>query len=173
MKPNYYAVAAISIDGFIARYPGESSRQWTSKEDYRHLQKMENRADVLLLGRTTYEVARKGLSKRNCIVLTGKVKGVKRIGEKLTFLNPENKNLEKFIEEKKYRKVCVLGGRGAYNYCLEKNLLDELWITIEPVLFGAGIGMFSKKVTLKKMKLVSAKKLNKKGTILLHYKNKK
>jgi|SRR3989338_1536483 len=169
MKPVYYAVAAATIDGFIARYPGQSS-SWTSKEDHRHLQEMENNADVLLLGRTTYITAKKALSKRNCIVLTSRVKSIKKVNDKLVYINPKKADIEKFVKEKKYGKVCVLGGRGAYNYCLKKKLLDEIWLTVEPLLFGSGIGMFSEGISTGRMKLVSMKKLNSKGTILLHYK---
>ena len=169
MKPVYYAVAAATIDGFIARYPGQSS-SWTSKEDHRHLQEMENNADVLLLGRTTYITAKKALSKRNCIVLTSRVKSIKKVNDKLVYINPENAGIEKFVKENKYKKVCVLGGSGAYNYCLRHKLLDEIWLTIEPLLFGSGIGMFSEGIAARKMRLVSAKKLNRNGTLLLHYK---
>jgi len=171
-KTRYYAVAAVTIDGFIARYPKHRGR-WTSREDYRHLQEMENKADVLLLGRTTYEVAKKALSRRNCIVLTGRVKGIKKINDRLVYINPKKASVEKFVKKNKYRKVCVLGGRGAYNYCLRKNLLDELWITLEPLLFGSGIGMFSEGIVERRMKLVSVKKLNKKGSLLLHYRKSK
>jgi dihydrofolate reductase len=172
MKVNYYAVAAVSIDGFIARYPGHKSK-WTSKEDYRHLQAMENKADVLLLGKTTYETAKKSLSRRNCIVLTSKVNGMKKVNERLVYINPKKASLESFVEETRYKNVCVLGGRGAYNYCLRKNLIDEIWLTIEPLLFGSGIGMFSAEIATRKMRLVSVKKLNKNGTLLLHYKKSK
>ena len=169
MKPHYYAVAAVTLDGFIARYPGHKT-DWTSKEDYAHLQAMEDKADVLLLGRTTYELAKKPLSRRNCIVMTGRVNGVKKASGKLVYINPEKASIEKFVKENNYRMVCVLGGRGAYDYCMKKNLLDELWITIEPVLFGNGIGMVSEEIAMRRMNLVSVKKLNKKGSLLLHYK---
>jgi len=170
-KPLYYAVAAITLDGYIARKPGQNSTQWTSKEDYSHLKKMEAHADILLLARTTFEFAKKGLSKYNCIVLTSKAKkGIEQKSDSVIYLNPSKKSLAEYIAEKGYKKICVLGGRGAYDYCLQHNTLDELYITIEPVLFGKGIGMFSREIKLKKFSLVSSKKLNKKGSLLLHYK---
>ena len=170
---HFFAVAAVSIDGFIARHSGDFSFDWTSAEDKKHLRAMEGKADVLLLARKTFEVAKKNLAKRNCIVLTRRVggNGVKREGKLLVFLNPRKASLEKFVSAQGYKEVCVLGGRAAYNYCLKKGLLDDVWLTIEPVVFGNGISMFddAQAPALKKFRLVSAKRLNKKGSLLLHY----
>ena len=169
-KPHYFALAAMTIDGYIARYPGHDSN-WTSEEDTRHLHEMEDKADVLLLARTSYEIAKKRLAKRKCIVLTSKVNGLEEKGNAL-YVNPEKTDLGKIVREKGYKKVCVLGGRGAYNYALKKGLLDEIYLTVEPIVFGEGIGMFSEKTETKRFSLVSVKKLNNKGSLLLRYKKK-
>ena len=170
---HFFAVAAVSIDGFIARHSGDFSFDWTSAEDKKHLRAMECKADVLLLARKTFEVAKKNLAKRNCIVLTRRVggNGVRREGKLRVFLNPRKASLEKFVSAQGYKEVCVLGGRAAYNYCLKKNLLHDIWLTIEPVVFGNGISMFddAQAPALKKFRLVSAKRLNKNGSLLLHY----
>ena len=168
-KPFFFAVAAVTIDGCIARFPGHIS-DWTSKEDKKHLHEMEGKADALLLARTSFEAAKKFLKQRNCIVLSSTVKTVEQKGKNAVYLNPKKIGVKKFVEENGYRKVCVLGGRGAYSYCLKKGLLDEIFLTIEPIIFGKGIGMFEKTVKTKEFWLVSVKKLNKKGTVLLHYK---
>ena len=70
-------------------------------------------------------------------------------------------------------------------------MLDELYLTIEPIVFGKGINLFSdgpipllskeglelapaltrgEVIKYQKFKLISAKKLNRQGSILLHYK---
>lgn len=167
-KPFFFAVAAVTMDGFIARYSGHFS-DWTTKEDKDHLHKMEAKADALFLGRKTFEIAKQKISKFNCIVLSSKAKGVERKGNAI-FFNPKKNSLQKILKENGFEKICVLGGRGAYNYCLKNNLLDEIFLTIEPVLFGNGITMFDKSVKTRDFSLVSVKKLNKNGTILLHYK---
>jgi dihydrofolate reductase len=47
-------------------------------------------------------------------------------------------------------------------------MLDELYLTIEPISFGCGISLFENQQTTK-WKLRAIKKLNNVGTILLHY----
>ncbi|MCR4335380.1 MAG: hypothetical protein NUV57_02475 [archaeon] len=169
-KPMYYLVVATTLDGFIARSPGQISTDWTSPEDKVHLHKMEDKADVLLLASKSYNLVKERLKKFNCIVLTRKVNGIKEESKFLTYINPAKSDLDEYIRKKLYKKVCVLGGRVAYNFVLEKGFIDEIYLTIEPVVFGDGIGFFNKEVPLKHFNLVSAKKLNANGSLLLHYK---
>lgn len=168
-KARYIIVVAITIDGFIARYPGHKSGTWTSKEDFAHLKKMENQCDVMLLSRGTYELAKKALSKRNCVVITTEVKSIEEENENLVYINPKKSSVAQYMKKMKYKKVCILGGRGAYSYCLKHNLVDEIYLSIEPIAFGKGITIFDESVPTKKFRLVSTKKLNKNGSLLLRY----
>ncbi|MBI4210356.1 MAG: hypothetical protein HY544_02510 [Candidatus Diapherotrites archaeon] len=171
MKRKYSIVAATTLDGCIARYPGHKSG-WTSKEDKQHLHSLEDRADVLLLASRTYNLARKFLRKRNCLIMTRKVKNVRIAGKKEVYINPSGKSIEGYVREKGYKKICVLGGRAAYDYCMEHGLVDDIYLTIEPIAFGSGIGMFSARVPDMEFILISMKKLNSRGTLLLHYRKK-
>lgn len=169
IKPRYIALAAVTIDGKIAKNEKHFSN-WTSAEDKVFLRKELDCSDVIIVGNNTYKTAIKPLSKRNCIVLTSKVKTVSVENENLVLLNPKKVNLKTFIKTLGYQTITVLGGAKTYDYCLSKGMLDELFITIEPITFGAGINLFnSDKPSQKKWTLVSTKKLNSSGTILLHY----
>jgi len=170
MKPKYIAIAAVTLDGKIAKSKNHMS-DWTSKEDKDFLHKMLDKCDVVLVGNNTYKTAVEPLSKRNCIVLTGKIKKPLQKSKNLLYINPKATNLGRLIAKKKYRRVAILGGTQTYSYCLENNLLDEIYLTIEPLVFGKGINLFeSQKFIEYKFKLASIKKLNSNGTLLLHYK---
>ncbi len=162
------AAVAMTIDGKIARYSGHASN-WTSKEDKRHLHKIEDSCDVMVVGRKSYKLAQKPLSKRNVVVFTRSVETTQKESERLVLLNPQNVDFVKFAAEKNYSRACVLGGPEIYSYFLEHNLLDELYITVEPLVFGEGLGLFNRPVETKNFKLKSVKKLNKCGTLLQHY----
>ena len=110
------------------------------------------------------------LKKRNAIVFTSQAGEAKSSGS-VTFFNPRKSDFEKFIEGKNYKKVAILGGPRVYNFFLEQDLLDEMYVTVEPYVFTSGIPMFSGDAFKKyKFSLKSVKKLNKSGTILLRYK---
>lgn len=166
-KPTYIGIAAITLDGKIGRNEMHFSN-WTSKEDKRFMRALLNKSDVVIVGNSTYKTAVRPLSKRNCIVFTRTVKNVHRKHNNLIYLNPKGTNVKKYVAESGYKTVAVLGGAQTYSYCLKMGLLNELYLTIEPVLFGTGIPLFSEKINSRKLAIVSIKKLNRTGTVLIH-----
>jgi len=168
-KTRYVAYVATSIDGRIAKN-SHSGTDWTSMEDWKFFQKSLEKIDAVIVGHNTYKLAEARLKKRNTIVLTSKVQKPK-IENSVIFFNPNKSGLKKFLQTKKYKNVAIVGGPKVYNFCLENKMLDELFVTIEPYVFTTGIPMFSgSKFKKYKFTLLSVKKLNKKGTILLKYK---
>ncbi len=168
-KIKYTLIAAVTLDGKIAKNSSHFT-DWTSKEDKKFMQKELNKSDVIIVGNNTFQTAKKPLSKRNCIVLNHKIKEKKENQTKnLIFINPEKTEIKKIITKNNYKKICILGGMQTYSFFLRKNLIDEMFITIEPLIFGKGLSLFDYQKE-KKFKLISMKKLNKKGSLLLHYK---
>lgn len=170
VKTKYTAFVASSIDGRIAKN-SKSGIDWTSKEDWKFLQQSLAKTDAVLVGYNTYKLYESRLKKRNTIVLTSKNIKPKSPGS-VFFLNPKKINLKSFLENKNYKNVSILGGAGVYAFCLKHKILDELFVTIEPYVFTNGISMFASNSFKKyEFSLESIQKINKKGTILLKYKN--
>src|SRR3989338_7004136 len=161
------AIAAVTIDGKIALYTRHFS-DWTSKEDKDFLHEMLAAVDVIVVGNNTYKTAIEPLSKRNCVVLTTSVETVERKSENLIYANPVSSDYFSILQN--YKIVAVLGGTKTYTWFLENDLLDELYLTIEPIIFGRGLPLFeSSKDINAQFKLESTKQLNEKGSLLLHY----
>ncbi len=161
-------IAAVSLDGKIARHDHEMT-DWTSKEDKRVLYRELDRSDAVVVGRKTFEVARKPLSRRNCVVMTRSVRGARQKSPRLTYLNPARVGLLDFFQARGYRRVCVLGGSEVYTYFLTHGLLDDIYLTIEPVVFGSGVPLFATPCHGAPFRLVSVRRLNSHGTVILHY----
>jgi dihydrofolate reductase len=170
-KIKYIAYVAMSIDGRIAK-DSKSGTDWTSKEDWNFFQKSLAKMDAVIVGHNTYKVAENSLKKRNTIVLTSK--SLKSFGS-VIFFNPKKQSklsLKKFIQTKNYKKIGIIGGPKVYNFCIKNKMLDELFVTVEPYIFTNGVPMFfGNKFQKYQLSLQSVKKLNKKGTILLQYRN--
>ncbi len=184
--PKYIAIAAVTLDGKIARHKNHMS-DWTSKEDKVFMRALLDKCDVIIVGNNTYKTAVGPLSKRNCIVLSKTAEPspltrgdvAQRVTERLLYANPQKTNLKKLIRALNYKKIAILGGAQTYTYCLQNNLFDEIYLTIEPIIFGQGVDLFApspsegrvgERVQKHKLKLFSIKKLNKQGSLLLHYK---
>lgn len=161
------AIAAVTLDGRIALGPGHFS-DWTSPEDKAFMRSLLAEAGVVVVGNNTYKTAIEPLSKRNCIVLTGSIADSERKSEKLMYVNPEKVDLKSILEP--YEIVAVLGGAKTYSYFLQNKLLHELYLTIEPIVFGHGVSLFEHREGLPaRFSLLSVEKLNEKGTVLIRY----
>ncbi len=165
-KAKYIAYVAATIDGRISL--SEKRRPtWTSPEDWKHFQKGLSQSDAVVVGSNTYAAAKSRLQKRTTFVLTSKVRDIHTEGT-VTFVNPAYTPLKRLLS--KFSVVAVAGGGAVYRTMLEAKLLDELYVTIEPLVFGRGTQMFSDGSKTRRFQLESVKKLNARGTVLLHYK---
>ena len=106
------------------------------------------------------------LRKRNTFVLSSRPKTLTRRGT-VTFVNSANVDLPKLLG--RYKSVAVLGGGAVYRFMLENKLLDEIFVTIEPLIFGRGKEMFVGGTRTARVSLLSVKRLNRTGTLLLRY----
>ena len=145
---SFIAIAAITLDGKIAKNSHQFSFDWTSKEDKKAFQAELKKFDAVVVGSNTFKTAIEPLKKRNTIVLTSKVKNTIEKFPHVWFCNFKTINLKAFISSLGLKKIAILGGSHVYTYCLEKNLIDELVLTIEPVVFGRGISLFAQPLPL-------------------------
>jgi len=164
-KPRYIAFVAASIDGRIS-LSSKHPPDWTSKEDWEFFQKSLSQIDAVVVGRHTYEAVAERLRKRNTFVLSSRPKTLTHRGT-VTFVNPAKVYLPKLLE--RYKSVAVLGGGTVYRFMLESKLLDEIFVTVEPLIFGRGKEMFAGGTRTTHVNLLSVKRLNRAGTLLLHY----
>jgi dihydrofolate reductase len=164
-RPKFVGFVASTVDGRISLTKNKLP-DWTSKEEWKFFQNALKGFEAFVVGRNTYESAAKRLQRRNTYVFSSRPKGIQKRGT-VTFVNPGRTNLKKLFA--KYKSVAVLGGGPVYCYMAEKKLLDELYVTFEPLVFGRGREMFAGGTKTTRLQLLSAKKLNKMGTMLLHY----
>lgn len=165
----YSLIVAITIDGKIAAHPDHMS-DWTSKEDKEFLRSILSESEAIVIGNTTYKMYQPALSKRNCIVFSRAVPENNSENKNLTYFNPELQSIEKYIADQKYQSVAILGGTQIYSYFLENNLLTDLYITVEPIIFGQGLDLFkTKNYVEKRFVLRETTTLNSQGSLVLHY----
>lgn len=86
------------------------------------------------------------------------------------FLFTDNKPKEiiEMLGKKGFKKVVVAGGSILNNSFMKDGLIDELFLDVEPMVFGQGIPLFSPSDFEFKLELLGVKNLSKE-TIQLHY----
>jgi dihydrofolate reductase len=163
-----------SINGKITNGADPDIYKWTSKEDSDHFFSLLKEHSLILMGRKTYEASRKKIvldEKRLRIVLTSDP--AKFVDEeekgKLEFVSGDIEELIAKLETRGYNRMLLVGGGGLNSLFFEKGLVDELYVTIEPIVFGIGLPIIEDGSFSSKFRLIASTKLNEKGSLLLHY----
>ena len=159
-------IVAISADGFIATDANHPA-VWTSKEDKKLFVELTKRAGVMIMGRSTYETIGKALPGRVNIVYTSRPLD----SPDIVTTQEDPKELVERLSKEGYEEIAVCGGQAIYDMFLKEKLVDELYITVEPVFFGSGITI-SKNFNKADLQLIEYKELNN-DTLNLHYRVKK
>jgi len=163
---------AMSLDGYIASVDGDFSFLSVvdqEGEDYGYSEFHET-VDTIILGRKTYDqVLSMGYElpypDKDVFVLTqlsrqdfGKVK----------FYSGSISDLIAGLRNKEGKHIYCDGGAETVHRLLQEDLIDELIISVIPVLLGDGIPLFKKGFPEKRLKLIKATSYEK-GLVRMHY----
>lgn len=166
-------IAVISANGKITHGLSGNISEWSSKEDQAHFANIREAHSLIVMGANTYKAIKPflKLSKDKLrIVLTRDPKkyASQAVPGSLEFTNETPVQLINRLIN--YKKMLLVGGSQIFSEFLKENLVDQIYLTIEPVLFGRGIPLIADEDFERNLRLISTKKLNKKGTLLLRYK---
>lgn len=169
-------VAVSSLNGKITRGNDPNIYSWTSKEDSELFFSLIEKSNLIVMGSKTYESARRFIKhKKNRlrVVLTRNPKKYSRetIKGMLEFAEETPLKLINQLESRGYKKMLLVGGATINTLFLKQKLVNEIYLTIEPKLFGLGKNLINKENFEMQLKLISIKKLNKRGTLHLKYKS--
>jgi len=151
MKKTNRVFIATSIDGFIADKNGGIEWLDTIPEinqiDSGYVGFVEN-IDAFLFGRATYEkVLSFGIEwpyQKPVFVLSTTLKSVpNELEGKVFLINGFIEGVLSEIHKKGFTNLYIDGGKVIQNF-LNEDLIDEMVITIIPILLGEGIPLFSK-----------------------------
>jgi dihydrofolate reductase len=87
----------------------------------------------------------------------------------LEFCSGAPKQIVKMVSARGHQNILIAGGGEINRAFLDAGLINEMLITVEPKVFGSGTELFSGSKKLHSFKLISVKKLNRLGTLLLKY----
>lgn len=170
-KPKVILIAAMSIDGFIA--PADKvalpSTTWTSKEDWQFFTKRSKAIGVMILGSTTFETINRALPERRMIVMTSQPNRYVQFSDSsLEFTSQDPSAILQRLADQGVKEVALCGGSAIYTLFMQQNLVDELELTVEPFIFGAGVKLFDGAID-QRFEVIGQEKLNEQGTVVYRY----
>lgn len=164
----------MSVDGKTTKWSNPKIYEWTSKEDQNHFSSLIESSRVIIIGRKTFVAAKSiiKLSPNNLrIILTKAPKEYESISidGQLEFTDDSPKEILKKLKTRGYTQALLAGGEHVNALFFKEHLINEVWLTIEPHIFGFGNQLVAEEKLDTQMQLKSIRRLNKNGTILLKY----
>lgn len=168
MRNVRYSVA-MSLDGYIADTKG--GYDWIVMDPEIDFGAMFKNFDTILMGRKSYEAARKQGG-------GGSMPGMKAYVFSKTLrpsdcpdatVSHDPKEVVTALKQEKGKDIWLFGGGSLFRSLLELKLVDQVEIGIIPVLLGGGLQMLPSPGQLAKLKLTQHKVYPKTGTVMLNY----
>lgn len=140
---------AVSLDGFIEGPGGEYD--WCPPPSKKEMNEFMNHIEVIFMGRKSYEMAGEFMTpEKLTYVFSNKLKQVR--GKNVKLISGDVlKEVEK-IKNQKGKDVWLWGGASLTSWFINRNLVDEMWLGLVPMVLGKGKPLFENIEDRKKFK---------------------
>lgn len=163
---------SMSVDGYIADMSNDLSFLQSVEqegEDYGYMDFVRS-TDTVIIGRKTYEkVQEMGFeyphTDKKVYIITRTKKPDQGSFE---YYTGNLTTLTETIKSKPGKHIYCDGGAEIVHLLLQENLINELIISVIPVILGSGISLFKQGRPFQKLNLISSKAFEK-GLVQLHY----
>lgn len=161
---------AVTANGLIAKEDDDAS--FVSNKSWERFGKMTKSIGNIIVGRRTYEVSLTDgtFPYPNCLNVVMTSKQIKnKWGNNVIFTKDSPRKVLQFLAERGFDKAFVAGGGTLNAGFMKGNLVDEIYLDVEPIVFGRGIKLFADEDFEVKLKLLELIRLSD-NELHLHYK---
>lgn len=162
-------IMAMTVDGKIAKETNQCATDWTSSEDTKHFREVSKEHKAIIIGNRTFKTFPAPLPGRLNIVYTSTPEKYDSPEKNTEYTNKNPNELLSDLSQRGYKSVMICGGTKINSLFLKNNLIDEIYLTIEPKIFGKGLDLCTNLPQEISLSLKEHKLLND-NTILLIYK---
>lgn len=163
--------AAISVDGKLAESAGQVSTDWTSEADYKWFVEQTKACGIMVMGRKTFATINRSLKERLLYVMTRSPETCEPVHETVIFTSMTPAEIVADAKARGYETLALAGGSEIHTLFFEAGLVDEVYLTVEPVLFGHGVPLTGEQSRVN-LELLDTQRLGD-HAVLLHYQVKK
>ncbi len=161
---------AQTLDGRIAK-DSNHFPDWTESADKKFFRARTKESGVMIFGRTTFETLPGVLPGRLSVVMSRDAGEWDEKEENLVFTSLCPQSILKKLQSLGLENPVLAGGTTINSLFAQERLIDELIVTVSPLVFGSGLGVFAPEMDLE----LSLEKFEKIGenTLALWYSVKK
>lgn len=157
-------IAAQSVDGFITKH-SEPGTAFTSPEDKAYFRSILAAFDAGVFGGETYRVSRdfirsrlSDLRVRMVMTRTPERYAADFVPGALEFTRASPEAIVQELRSRACQRCALLGGSHVHSLFFGAGLVDEVWLTVEPAIFGTGTPLVAGPVDVR-LELQSIEKL--------------
>ena len=161
-----------TLDGKITKWGDPNIRSWSSRNDQDHFDAIWNDIRVIIMGSGSYKPDPVKPSLNHLFnIMTRQPEKYKNeeVPGQLVFTDESPLQLVKRFEKAGEQTILIVGGAHIAASFLREQLIDELWLTIEPKIFGKGENIVSEEKLDINLRLVSCIRANDQGTLITKY----
>ncbi|MEO9004817.1 MAG: dihydrofolate reductase family protein, partial [Ginsengibacter sp.] len=143
-----------------------------SIEDQEYYRQVWKDAQVIVMGSNTYMAEKFPASQDHLLLVmtqhVSKYRNYKVEGQ-IEFTNATPEEITKQFEKRGFEIMTVVGGAHIATSFFKEQLIDELWLTIEPKIFGTGGNFVIDEKLDIDLRLISCDRVNERGTLINKY----
>ena len=161
-----------TLDGKVTKWGEPLVRSWSSHQDQEYYKKIWDESRLIVMGRSTFDAEIfKPSASHLIIVMTRHPEKYKsrEISGQIEFTNETPVELTSRFTIKGHQQMLVVGGPHIATSFLKEQLIDELWLTLEPRIFGTGDNFATGEKLDINLRLISNEKVNDQGTLITKY----
>lgn len=157
---------AITLDGKIGKN-ADHFPDWTGRADKQLFVEMTRRAGVMIMGSRTYDTIGVPLPGRKSVVMT---RNPRRVSDRddLLFTAGFPAAILAGLEAEGFAEAILAGGASVNTLFARENLIDEIVVTVSPLIFGQGLSLFADGIDLS-MELLDVERIDD-NRVCLRYK---
>jgi dihydrofolate reductase len=161
-----------TLDGKVTKWGDPFVRKWSSKEDQEYFSRLWRESKLVVVGSRTYDAERIDPSPDHLlVVMTSHPDRYRRyeVKNQVEFSDESPAGLVTRFENAGYDRMILAGGPHIATSFLKENLIDELWLTLEPRIFGTGDNFVAPEPLDVKLELIRFEMVNQQGTVIAKY----
>lgn len=154
---------AVTLDGYIEGPNGEYDWCFTD-QDY-GLSEFFSRIDTIFIGRKSYEIAQQYAQSNNGETIPGMPpmteyvfsNTLKSVKEGAILISGDSMAEARKIKEQPGKDIWLFGGAALTDAMMKEGLVDEIWMSVHPILLGSGKPLFRQQENRTQLTLIESK----------------
>jgi dihydrofolate reductase len=161
-----------TLDGKVTKWGEPHVSLWSSHQDQDYYKKVWNESQLIVMGSGTFnaDIFNPSASHKIIIMTSHPVEYRSfEIPGQIEFTSETAVELTLRLLIEGHQQMLVVGGPRVATSFLKEQLIDELWLTLEPKIFGTGDNFATGAKLDINLRLIHSEKVNDQGTLITKY----